>query len=261
MGKWRFLDTGESRGSLNMAVDEAILNVKGRGLTPPTLRVFRWSPPALSLGRLQDTEDIDFEKCKELGIEVCRRPTGAGAILHKEELTYSVVASKKDGIPLSLRESHEIINRGIVAAYKILGVEIELITSSKRNKSALCFLATGLTDLTYQGKKLIGSVWMRRDTGILQHGSLIIKHEPEILFSILRFPSGEIREKTFEDFRGKTTSLSEISKEITCKALKEALFKGFQTALGIEFFEGELTPEEIAEAKRLMEVKYERKTS
>lgn len=261
--KWRFLDTGENTGSFNMAVDEAILNIYERGLTPPTLRVFRWSPPALSLGRLQDIEDIDFEKCKELGIDVVRRPTGAGAVLHKEELTYSVVASEKDGIPLSLGESHAIINRGIAAAYKILGVEIDFITSSERNRSALCFLSTGLTDLTYRGKKLIGSVWMRKENAILQHGSLIIRHEPEILFSILRFPSEEIKQKALKDFEKKTTFLSKIldqSKEITWQDVKKALREGFQNTLGIEFFEGELTSEEIDEAKRLMEVKYERKT-
>jgi len=258
MKKWRFLDTQAHPGAWNMAVDEAILKTHERGLTLPTLRVFQWSPPALSLGRLQETQDIDFEKCRELGIDVVRRPTGAGAVLHKEELTYSVVVSEKDGFPVSLRESFQLINRGLAAACKILGIEIAFITAPRRNKSALCFLSSGLTDLTFEGKKLIGSVWMREGHTILQHGSLVILQEPELLFSIFRFPSEEIKEKALKEFGEKTTSFKEIFGGLTWQDVRKALFEGFQDALKIEFSEITrlLVEEEITEAKKLM-AKYE----
>lgn len=253
MEKWRFLDTGANSGAFNMATDEAILDIHWRGLTPPTLRVFQWSPPALSLGRLQNLKRIDLEKCKNLGIDVVRRPTGGAAVLHKTELTYSIVSSEKYGIPLSLRKSHAILNQGLIIAYKILGVEISPTVSSGHRHSDVCFSTNGQTDLAYQGKKLIGSVWLRRENAILQHGSLIVnKQESEPLFSIIRFPSEEIKDQAFQNFKQRATSLSEIIKEISWQDIKAALFEGFQMALGIELFETELGQEEILKAERLL---------
>ncbi len=79
-------------GAWNMAVDELILEHIGRGASLPTLRLYSWQPPCLSLGHAQPFADVDVHRLEERGWEVVRRPTGGRAILHTDELTYSVIA-------------------------------------------------------------------------------------------------------------------------------------------------------------------------
>lgn len=98
---YRFINTGVQDAALNMAIDEAILLSHLRGEVPPTLRVFRWSQPAISLGRFQRAErEIQTAACEEAGIELVRRPTGGRAVYHRDEFTYSFVSSRAHGILL-----------------------------------------------------------------------------------------------------------------------------------------------------------------
>jgi lipoate-protein ligase A len=89
---WRCLFTPPARGAWNMAVDEAILETAGRGESLPTLRLYAWEPACLSLGYAQSCQDVDRARLQERGWEVVRRATGGRAILHVDELTYSVTA-------------------------------------------------------------------------------------------------------------------------------------------------------------------------
>ncbi|PON11393.1 lipoate--protein ligase family protein, partial [Candidatus Entotheonella serta] len=90
--QWRFLNTGDHSPGMNMALDEAILQACEAGVAPPTLRVYGWQPPALSLGYAQNvTKEVNVAACQRYGIEIVRRPTGGRAVLHDDEVTYSVV--------------------------------------------------------------------------------------------------------------------------------------------------------------------------
>src|SRR5258708_19771135 len=73
-----------------MAIEEAILEAVGRKDPAPTLRLYRWNPPCLSLGYAQSADDADLERIQARGWQVVRRLTGGRAILHTDELTYSV---------------------------------------------------------------------------------------------------------------------------------------------------------------------------
>src|SRR5438874_167311 len=91
-GIWRLFIDREQPARWNMAADEAILDAVGLSIAPPTLRLYRWESPALSVGRFQDIEkDIDRAACKALNLEIVRRPTGGRGILHGGDLTCSVV--------------------------------------------------------------------------------------------------------------------------------------------------------------------------
>src|SRR5579875_2398720 len=104
---FRFLDSGVHDAALNMAIDEAVLLHHLRGEAPPTLRVFRWKQPSISLGRFQNVErEIRVDVCEDRGIALVRRPTGGRAVYHRDEFTYSLVSSRVYGIP-----------SGIVASY------------------------------------------------------------------------------------------------------------------------------------------------
>jgi lipoate-protein ligase A len=261
--EWRFVDTGTSDGFLNMAVDEAILDAHLQGVCPPTLRVYRWSPPALSLGYFQDLEaEIEIKRCSELGMDIVRRLTGGRAVLHHDELTYSVVASEEYGLPKSLAESYRFLNEGLRAAYGILGLDICCAESERRPSlsacfSTACFSSAGLADLTYQGRKLCGSAQFRKGSALLQHGSLPISLDARSFFSVLKFASSAMRERALADFAEKAASLSDIlGRRIGWQELKEALFRGFQTSLGIELHEEPLTPGELDLSQRLAREKY-----
>ena len=255
---WRFIDTGINNGFLNMAIDEAMLEAHLRGLTPPTLRVYRWSPLTLSLGYFQNLErDVDQKKCSELGIDVVRRSTGGRAVLHHDELTYSVVASEKYGLPKSVEQSYKLLSKGLIAAYRILGLEVCLVPYERGLYSAACFTSASLADLAFQGRKIAGSAQFRKGDTLLQHGSLPISLDAQLFFSILKFPSISVRDKVLTTFSQKVTSISEImGVQIGWQELKGALFEGFQQALNVRLFEDTLTLEEIDLSQKLVKEKY-----
>ncbi len=131
---WRLIDSGPGTGAWNMAVDEAILEACIRGESPPTLRIYTWDPPAISLGHFQSLEKALFvEACQARGLEVCRRPTGGRAILHDKEITFSIVASLTDLGTQGVMDSYRYLAQGIIAGLRRLGVAAELVERGMRN--------------------------------------------------------------------------------------------------------------------------------
>lgn len=257
-GSWRFVDTGVNNAALNMAIDEAILDAHLQGAVPPTLRVYRWERPTLSLGFLQNFEkSVDLKKCDEMGIALVRRLTGGRAVLHHHELTYSIVVSERYGIPKSISRSYALLCEGLIAAYKILGLDVCLAAGENEGTSNACFSNAGTADLALQGRKIAGSAQFRRNDTLLQHGSLPTKHDTETLFSILKIPSRARRKNLIAAFDKKVISANEaLGREIDWQELQEAVYKGFQEALGITFNQDVLTSEEIHLSRNLAKKKY-----
>jgi lipoate-protein ligase A len=256
--KWRFIDSEVEDAALNMAIDEAILDAHLQGLCPPTLRVYRWNPPAISLGFFQKVDkEIEQETCRELGVGVVRRLTGGRAILHDDELTYSVVTSEEYGASRSLAESYRSLNQGLIAAYDTLGLEVCLEAHPREPASAACFSSAGSADLTFQGRKICGSAQCRRGSGLLQHGSLPISVNAQSFFSMLKYPSDAIRDRARAVFGKKAVSLGEaLGGAVGYEDLKNAVCNGFQKALGIELQRGSLTPREFSVSRSLASEKY-----
>jgi lipoate-protein ligase A len=257
--EWRFLDTGAGDASLNMAVDEVILESHLQGLSPPTLRVYRWKRPAISLGYFQDMDaEIEVGWCRESGVDVVRRLTGGRAILHDDELTYSVVTSEGYGSPRSLAESYRHINQGLVAAYGSLGLEVRLEAHPRGPSSTACFSSAGIADLTFQGRKVCGSAQYRRGGALLQHGSLPISADVRLLFSMLTFPSNAVRERAREEFDKRATCLSDLlGRKTPAEELARAVFRGFELGLGIQLRRESLTAMESSESHTLAAQKYQ----
>jgi lipoate-protein ligase A len=255
---WRFIDTGFNNAMLNMAIDEAMLDAHIQGEVPPTLRIYQWDPPALSLGYHQSIEhDVDVTKCQEAGVDVVRRITGGGAVLHARELTYSIVSAVNDGIPESIAGSYRFVSQGLIACYKILGLDVELKPGRNKTRSAACFSVATLADLTYQGRKLAGSAQARRRNALLQHGSLPIHSHTDLLFSLLRFPSEMSRHRARSLYNKQMLTLGEvIGKDIDVQDITESLREGFAQALNIRFYEDGLTEAEIRRSQELASVKY-----
>jgi lipoate-protein ligase A len=145
---YRFVNTNIQDAALNMALDEAILLHHIRGEVPPTLRVFRWSQPSISLGRFQSIErEIESERCRQQGIALVRRPTGGRAVYHRDEFTYSIVIGKREGVPTGVVAAYAYLAQGLLAALKESGVQAELSDERvSKHPSAACFASSTQAD-------------------------------------------------------------------------------------------------------------------
>ena len=175
---WRFINTGLNTGSFNMDYDlELVKNFSGF----PVLRVYQWKPYCISLGANQDYNSVDQKKISGDGFDIVKRPTGGRAILHAEELTYSVVYPVSgDKTPKQIYREINLALKCGLQNYNTLLTEIELEHSQphfptfyKDVKSALCFAVSAMNELNYQGKKVVGSAQRKIGNVILQHGSIL----------------------------------------------------------------------------------------
>ncbi len=172
-----------------MAVDESILEhtQAGRGdhwgfhpvqVSLPTLRLYAWNPACLSLGHAQPFADVELARLKERGWEVVRRATGGRAILHTDELTYSVIGSAEEPVLAGgVLESYNRLAQALLLAVKNLDLSVEMKefvghVSNVTHTNPVCFEVPSTYEITVNGKKLIGSAQARKKEGVLQHGSL-----------------------------------------------------------------------------------------
>lgn len=262
MGPYRFINTGIQDAALNMAIDEAILLHHLKDEVPPTLRVFRWSQPAISLGRFQSIErEIELEECQRQGVALVRRPTGGRAVYHRDEFTYSVVISKRFGAPSGVVAAYAYLAQGLLAALRTLGIQAEL-SDERVNKhpSAACFASSTQADLTSGGFKLVGSAQVWKDDALLQQGSLPIDDRAAEFFGMLRFPSATAREEALALYREKTTPFHTFQPDASWDDLAQAFHSGFGTALQCAFIPEELSPSEWELAHQLVAEKYSKLT-
>ncbi|MBO9540649.1 lipoate--protein ligase family protein [bacterium] len=244
MRHWRLLLDEAASGARNMAVDEAILEAYRAGEAPPTLRLYDWATPTLSLGYAQKASDVAFDACAARGVEVVRRPTGGRAVLHGVgDLTYAVVASGAEGFPESVADSYCLIAKALIASLQTLGLDAELTPGVRSNgNTSACFATSTKADLTASGLKVVGSAQVRRQGSFLQHGTLMLTQEADAIAPLL--VSG-----TPPKGMASLSALSDAA--IDAKAVRQALVEGFARAFGIELQAGPLTPYEEALAQKL----------
>src|SRR5919106_4500822 len=195
---WRLLDTGPLDGFTNMAVDEALLEVYAASGGSPTLRFYGWLPPALSLGYGQQIEaDVNLERCRALGIDVVRRLTGGRAVLHHHEVTYSVIIREDDPLAaMGVLASYLTVSRALIRGLSHLGIAAALIPLRRpapapaQGISPVCFVSPSSYEVAVGGRKIIGSAQRRSKGVIMQHGSLPISLDREMLFTVLRSSDG-----------------------------------------------------------------------
>lgn len=251
MRTWRLLDTGALSASLNMAIDQALLEMYARGESPATLRFYQWSPPAVSLGYFQRRHSIDLISCRKAGIDLVRRPTGGRAVLHLNELTYSVVAGTEEGIPRSIQAAYELLCKGLLAGFRQLGFEAEFGREKKRSSQAdICFMRTAIGDIVYRGKKFLGNAQTWSGSSMLQHGSIILAPQGDSWATILKLnmPKDALNNK----IRASITSLEEIlCRDVNLYEVKAALTGGMAGVLRANFENAELSSDELRLAREI----------
>ncbi len=262
--EWRLLDTRVNDAFYNMAVDEALMKSCRNYKSPPVVRFYRWSPPGLSLGYNQEfTKEVDREACNLRGVDVVRRLTGGRAILHDDELTYSIIVRKDDGIlPEGILESYKVISKGIIKGLKNTGLNAELKAIERGKKSpkgfsAACFDAPSWYEVIVGNKKLVGSAQTRQKGVILQHGSIPFSLDADMLFSILNIRDTEVRNRLKRRFMQKATAINqELGYKVNLNVFKESLKSGWEKVFAINLKNSELLPRERKWVIELMENKY-----
>lgn len=253
--EWRLLETGQQSGAMNMAIDEALLIAHAEEPILPTLRFYAWAPPAVSLGYSQPAHDVNVDACRRLGYDLVRRPTGGRAILHDHEVTYSVVI-REDLVPgdSSVLASYRWISSGLLEGLKLLGVEAHLGPSGARRggdlrtSKAACFAYAARGDAVHEGRKVMGSSQVRRRRCILQHGSIPLSLNRQVLAQLFAEPGDlSLAIALSETYAGQAAKLKDI---VACLKI------GFTTALSATLSQGELCEQEITYSQYLQESKY-----
>lgn len=275
MTRWRLIESGYADAATNMAVDEAIANAVATGEQPPTLRLYGWRPAGVSLGYNQPLDEgISQDAIAARGYGIVRRPTGGRAILHADELTYSFCI-RQDAIRGggSTMESYREISRGIIAGLELLGATVSLGADGETPAGApggvpafcgqdggmdaarpICFAKTARCDLQAEGRKVVGSAQVRRNGGILQHGSIPITINLEDQVAVMPGSDGRLSRQVLA---GAAMSVSELlGRSVTYEELSAAVARGFAESFGVELQAQELSPAEAVEAERLREEKY-----
>lgn len=244
---WRLLRYSVHDGARNMAIDRAIQFAHGAGEAPPTLRLYGWSVPTVTLGRFQDASSVDRLACANSGVAVVRRFTGGRGVLHDDEVTYSVVAGTRDGVPRGVAASYRYLCEGLACAYSLLGVDAELTSRPRGSRSsAACYLHATHADLSVGTAKLAGSAQVWHADTVLQHGSFTRTRDPGREAEVFRLDSAQSAElaattATLRDLLGTEPSVSEIA---------NAVAAGVAAGLGIRLDPGELSASELELAAR-----------
>jgi lipoate-protein ligase A len=248
---WRLIDSGPGDGAWNLALDEAIFRCVRERRSQPTLRLYAWTAPALSLGYGQDAaRDVDLAACAERGIPVLRRPSGGRAVLHDREVTYSVaVPAGEPPFGRGLDEAYRAVAAGLLAGLRLLGVEAALAlpapAGGRRGRHPGCFASVSRHEIVAGGRKIVGSAQRRSGGAFLQHGSILLEGHGEALAPLLRPPGG----------KGGTAAMAGLRELLRpCPGYPEvaaAVARGCAAAWGVRWRREEPTAEEISVARRL----------
>ncbi len=258
---WRLLDTGVADGPTNMAVDEAILTAVSNGESLPTLRFYGWEPACLSLGRAQSIQEADEAACRARGWHIVRRATGGRAILHLDELTYSVAAPQTEPrVAGGIQPSYERLSRALVAGLRLLGVETdrapELSPSPKNASGPICFDTPARYEITFGGRKLMGSAQMRRKGVMLQHGTLPLSGDVTRIVAALALGAAE-GEAARAELKTQAVTLAEVlGREVGLNTAVFFMRQGFMQALNLTLVKSDLSPAEKQHAADLHATKY-----
>jgi lipoate-protein ligase A len=241
----RLLIDPRAGGAWNMAVDEALLESAALE-NRLTLRFYRWSEPALSLGYFQRYDDRRMHPASS-ACACVRRSTGGGAILHDRELTYSIAVPPTHVLARTTQELYQAMHGSLVECLRRWGFDALLAVTRARRANAstlatsraepfLCFDRHTAGDVIIGSHKIVGSAQRRWRGAVLQHGSLLLAASPaapELL--------------GLNDLAGTQLAVDDI-----IARWREVL----PAILGVGFCSDELTAEEHSQAAKIAQGKY-----
>jgi len=228
--KIRLIETPAKSAFMNMGIDEALMNLT----TLPTLRLYSWKPSAVSLGYFQNvTDEVNVEKCRELGVDVVRRVTGGGAVFHDTELTYSFIT--KNYPPGSL-EAYQLICGAVIKGLAKVGVNAAFAP---------------LNDIVMGGKKISGNAQTRKKSVLLQHGTILLQVDVEKMFSILKVPDEKMKDKIIKNVKERVVGLN-----MPFDNVSDGIKQGFAEQFNAQLAPSAVTAEELLLAEKFANDKY-----
>ncbi|MBG0770711.1 MAG: lipoate--protein ligase family protein [Anaerolineaceae bacterium] len=259
---WRLIENSPANGAWNMAVDEAILESVYTGESIPTLRLYAWEPACLSLGHVQPFAEVNTDALQKNGWEVVRRPTGGRAILHVDELTYSVIAPQSEPrVSGGVLESYLRLSQALLRALKLLGLNPEAnekkVVTDPKQPNPVCFEVPSNYEITVGGRKLIGSAQARRKEGILQHGTLPLHGDLTRIITALNFKDDAARERASQRLLDHATTVETVLGDApSWQQAGEAFVQAFSEVLNLDLLPGDLSVREKERAAELVTEKY-----
>jgi lipoyl(octanoyl) transferase len=259
---WRLIQSPPVAGAWNMAFDEAILESIGAKESLPVLRLYAWEPACLSLGYAQSFSEIDRPALINQGWDVVRRPTGGKAILHTDEITYSVIAPLDEPrLAGGVLESYSTLSKALLRALQLLGLSPQANsiypTQPGGKGGPVCFEVPSNYEITVNNKKIIGSAQARRREGILQHGALPLVGKLERITSVLAFQDETARADAATRLLDHAATVESISGQIiTWQQAAEAFRAAFEEILNLKFISDQPTTKELSRTEELIRTKY-----
>jgi len=237
MTTWDLILDNDLDGASNMAIDAALLDeVEHSSQTKTIVRLYRWKRPTISLGRNQKVDAaVDTLFCQEHGVDIVHRPTGGRAVLHEDELTYSVASNDSACFGDTIYANYKSVSEALCGGFNRLGVPAVLAPETRRGPTSdngadlPCFVSPSRYELTVQGRKIVGSAQRRLRRSFLQHGSMPILCDREKLARATRMTDSSI---LYDEMAGLAEFLPERP---SIEKLTEALIAGFQARFAIEF--------------------------
>jgi lipoate-protein ligase A len=256
MKDWCLLvDEVPLKGSLNMAVDEHLLNSLAN--EPRTfLRFYQWERPTASLGCSQKVENaLDLEFCRANGIDIVRRMTGGKMVLHHQEITYSIASSDQELFTTTLGGSYKRISQALMKGLEKMGLGPSPAAkppSSYARGNLPCFSYPAQDEIEVAGKKIVGSAQKRTGKKFLQHGSIPLRHDPALLKSVSLLEAGP------DEIRMTSLSLA-LGRDVEFHWAVNHLAAGFQDFFGVVFKPLTFTKADWDKILDLQKNKYESK--
>jgi lipoate-protein ligase A len=257
-----------------MACDHALAESVGRAGGPAVLRLFGWDPPAISVGYGQPLRDVAdrMTGLRRSGVDLVRRPTGGGAVLHADEVTYSVAAPLASRLlENGPRAACERIHAAILTGLESLGISgLALHGGQSRSRPGeggdgegregaaasptpislaprACFAAASRSEISWRGRKLVGSAQRRMGAALLQHGSILLAGDQGLLAAL--WP---------EAARTGVATLAEAGRRrFGWEEVADAVGRGFERELGAVFEESPLEAAELRRIEELIDDAYE----
>lgn len=229
---------------MNMAIDEAIFRNFEK---INTLRVYSWRPSAVSIGKNQIIEEeVDINSIKKLGFDCVRRISGGGAVFHDEigELTYSIVTNLQNFKKQTIEAVYYKISEIIFQPLEKLGLTLD-------------YGQIHCPSVFSGGRKISGNAQARDGDIVLQHGTILIKCRPNIMYTVLRARPGRTQESMVQSVYQHITTLTDLlGLELTPQKIGDYILTSLRENNSLDCTIGELTPEEQELASELASTKY-----
>ncbi len=258
MDKFRLLPRINKNGPMQMAIDEAIAVACSKNKAPPTLRFYTFTPPAVTIGYHQEIENFDVDKVREKGFDLVRRITGGTAVLHKNDLVYSLVIPEHF-LPHKIIDAYNYLSNGLVEGLKEIGLPAGKKKSASKQRKSSCYLNSNPYDIMINNKKISGNAQARIKGVVLQHGTIIMEDNLKELIDCLNFNDSQ-KAKLLKESENKVTSVDrELGEKTSIVKIEQAMAAGFKNLFdkkGVYLEKGELTNYERKLMKKLYSQKY-----